>query len=263
MRVRHTVCCFSLSAMVGLSGCNRSPEPVAQLEADSASAVPSDQGLPPHVDIGSAEPSGGANPQPYGAAAPLASGSDGQAQVALNPPVLSTAGTMIDNAPTGAGASPGSNTGPTTTQPVSLGATELRFFAQAGEFNIFEARVAQVAADKANDSAIKSYASLLMMDEAGMASGLQQLSGRLGIPLVTSLSAVRQEAAEGLNRATPESFDRQFMQLAGARAQQNTIALFEQTAREATNPAVQDFANAALPMLRAHLEAARKLPIHE
>ena len=53
------------------------------------------------------------------------------------------------------------------------------------------------------------------------------------------------------------------MQLAGARAQQNAIALFEQTAREASNPAIRDFVNATLPMLHAHLDTVGKLPLHE
>lgn len=264
-----------------VAACNKTPSPQTEPDVDVSST--DSHALPAHDfpqrDAASSGSQGNvagnapAYSRPYGADAPMAPGSDGQPPSAPTSTTITTVTTTTGLMPPGSpGAAPASamDVPPPAAgrvaapaPPPSLNATELQFFTQAGEANIFESRVAQIAADRASDSAIKSYASLLMMDESGISSGLQQLSNSLGVPLPNAMSDSRRLAAEGLGRATPESFDRQFMQLVGARAQQTRIAVFEQTAREATNPAVRDFANATLPVLRAHLDAARKMPIQE
>lgn len=196
---------------------------------------------------------------PYGASAPIAPGSDGQ-------PLIP------GNAPPSAGPESNGNVTPSSPQasstvvelapsPAMLNATEAQFFAQAAEALIFEARAAEIAVDRADDSAIKSYAAMLITDQSAVAGGLQQLALRLRVPLPVSLSLARQQALDGLVQSTPESFDRRFVQVAGSRALQSTISLFEQTVREAQDPSIRDYASAALAILQAHLSAAQKLPI--
>lgn len=249
---------IALDAML-LTACDKTPTRVQAddehgppLEADAASGL-----KPPTGGDGSRQ---SASPAPYGASAPATPASDG-------PPLIP------GNAPPGAGPVGNGDEGvivssrqatvtvPAPPAPAMLNATEAQFFAQAAEAMIFEGRAAQIAADRAGDSAIKSYAAMLISDQPAMAGGLQQLAASLKIPLPVSLSLARQQTIDGLVQATPESFDRQFVQVAGSRAQQSTISLFEQAVREAQNPSIRDYANAALAILRAHLNSAQKLPI--
>lgn len=206
-------------------------------------------------NVGMSNETGGtppsASPMPYGASAPMAPGSDGQPVIPTNAPPASA---PVTNGYSGVTAS-------APPAPVALNATEAQFFAQAAEAMSFEARAAEIAVSRADDSAIKSYAALLLSDQPTVAGGLQLLASRMNVPLPVSLSLARQQTLDSLVQASPESFDRRFVQLEGRDAQQSTIALFEQVMREAQNPSIRDYANGVLAILQAHLSAAQKLPI--
>ncbi|MBI3382020.1 MAG: DUF4142 domain-containing protein [Aquabacterium sp.] len=240
-----------LDTMLLLSGCDQAP---SHVQADDVRASTGAGRTTVADGAGRSAP-----PTLYGASAPMAPGSDGLS------PMLASAPPGAGPVNTGNAAASGPQATTTATEPapppIMLNATEAQFFAQAGEVLIFEARAAEIAATRADDSAVKSYAAMLISDQSAMTGGLQQLASRLHVPLPVSLSLARQQTLDGLVQATPESFDRQFVQIAGSRAQQSMIALFEQAMREAQNPAIVDYANGALAILRAHLSTAQKLPI--
>ena len=195
---------------------------------------------------------------PYGAAAPMAPGTDGvrpQVVVVESNVSPAVAASSLDAA---ASALPTGGTPPPATVPLS--ATEMTFITQAMDAGLFDLRMGQLAADRANDSMVKSYAALLVTDQMALNNGLQQLARQLGVPLQDSLSEPKQRVLDGLARTGELEFDRQFMGAAGVMEHQTTIELFERTGRETRNPVVQAFVLATLPTLRAHLTAAQRLP---
>jgi len=232
----------ALVALGGLAACDREraqPKPVADVTRAQAEPRPAPEAA-------------GASGPPYGAAAPMAPGTDLgrplQDQIDPPPAVVGTApDAVMAGAPPGAGA--------------ALTATELAFITQAVEAGLFDIRVGQLGVDRASNSVVRSYAALLVNDQTAMNRQLQQLARQLGVPVPTTLSEPRQRIIDELARAADGEFDRQFVLVAGTRVQQDTVALFEQTGRDTRDTQVRSFVLAALPTLRAHLSAAERLPI--
>lgn len=196
---------------------------------------------------------------PYGAAAPMAPGTDG-----LRPPVAMVEGIASDaqaaSSPENVTNSMPTGAGPTAAS-VPLSATELTFITQAIDAGLFDLRVGQLGTDRANDSLVKSYAALLVTDQVALNNGLQQLARQLNVPVQNSLSEPKQRVLDSLARTSALEFDRQLMGAVGIQAQQATTELFERTGRETRNPLVQAFVLANLPTLRARLTTAQRLPI--
>lgn len=223
------------------------PEP----DTSAAQAVPA-QTLPARAPASSAATDTN-NKMPYGAAAPMAPGTDGVRPPTSTADALSgrTPERIMNNAPTGAGPDGAGS---------ALSATELTFITQAMDAGLFNLRMGQLATDRANDSAVKSYAALLVTDQIALNSGLQQLAKQLGTTMPDSLSEPRQRALDQLARTSEQDFDRQFLALAGVSELQATIELFERTGRETRQPLVRSFVLATLPTLRGHLTVAERLP---
>ncbi|MFT3859579.1 MAG: DUF4142 domain-containing protein [Aquabacterium sp.] len=200
---------------------------------------------------------------PYGAAAPMAPGTDGARVAALptgldQPPLpTGTPEALVNNTPTGAGM-------PATQTPapsVALSATEMAFLTQATEAGLFDLRMGQLGVERASHSAVKSYAAMLVTDQATLNSGLQQLARQLNVPLPASLSEPKQQLVDNLARTGTLDFDQRFVNAVGSRDHAATIELFERTGRETRHPLVRSFVFNTLPMLRAHLTAAERLPV--
>ena len=168
-------------------------------------------------------------------------------------PLPTTPEAMVGTAPTGAGAS--------ASTAVALSATEMAFITQATDAGLFALRMGQLAVERSTNSAVKSYAALLVTDQTLLNNNLLQLAKQLGVPTPVSLTEPRQKILDNLARTSDLDFDRQFVAAAGQQDQAATVELFERTGRETRVSLVRSFVLGTLPTLRAHLSAAEKLPI--
>lgn len=252
------------ATLIALTACERTPTPQAAVAAaDTTLSTPVTT-----VALGNdglSRPSESmASTLPYGASAPMAPGSDLGAPSGMTP----GAGTMVAGAdinarnpgvltevqPTSAGI-PGNGTAG------AVGSAEQAFILKTSESGMLEARLAQLAAERASDSTVKSYAAMLAQDHAATNDRLRQLATTLNVTLPTTLSPADQQTIDGLSRLSGAEFDRQFVQIMGTRGHENSIALYEQVGNTTGNASVRSFTIATLPALRAHLSAAQKLPI--
>lgn len=248
----------ALVALGGLTACERQQSPPRPVSgAVGAEASPSSRADPVVSTVPSTVQPGAGE----GAAAPAAAGTDmGRPLLGhVDPPpaVTTSPETTLANAPPAAGIP----VPPPASMASALTATELAFVTQAIEAGLFDLRVGQLGVERASHTAVRSYAALLVNDQTAMNRNLQQLARRLGVPAPTSLSEPRQRILDDLARASDAEFDRQFVHVAGARAQQDTVALFERTGRDTRDQQVRSFVLLALPTLRAHLSAAERLPV--
>ncbi|MGE5450669.1 MAG: DUF4142 domain-containing protein [Acidobacteriota bacterium] len=241
---------FAMTALT-LSGCERhhppAPSPVAAVDAGPSPVIQSGVEVPRPATV--------AATLPYGASAPIAPGSDGvpASATAVTPRVALAPERQIDLAPTGAGPA---------ASAVPLTSTELNFLTQAMEAVVFHIRASQLALDRANDSAVKSYAALLVADQPKVSSSLQALARQMGLPLPETLSEPKQRVLDKLARTAQSDFDKEYLASAGIDDQHEVIALFEKTWRETRDPGLRSFVMATLPTLQAHLSAAERLPLH-
>jgi len=230
------------SATLALSACNR-PE---NNNPDSSNDSPRQ----------SAE-----NTAPAQTPAPVTTGSaSASAGIAMPDAVVasskdSSPNDMVNNEPTSAGipASPATGAGP-------LNAADKAFLTQAAEGGLYEVAVAKLAADKATDPAIKSYATMLVDHHTQANDQLKQVATSKGLTLTSDLPAAKQKKLDELGKATGATFDRQFVQTVGINDHKTDIALFEKAAKNAKDNDVRSFAETTLPTLKEHLTAAQKLP---
>lgn len=162
--------------------------------------------------------------------------------------------TLLGNEPTSAGMP-----SPTAASNL-LSNSEKQFLIDAAANTQYELAVAQLAKDKAADSAVKSYAAMLVGDHSESQLKLQLLAQRHQVLLPSRLPADKQRVVDQLNKATGKDFDRQFIQTVGLHDHKADIELFEKASRDAKDTEVREFAASALPTLRAHLSAAQNLP---
>jgi putative membrane protein len=158
--------------------------------------------------------------------------------------------------------------GSTQESPVNASATaatlnsaERLFIARAGEKSQFEIQVSELAAERATDPALKSYAAMVAADHKGAGEELKRLAAGHGVALSQALNEQDRQTLKALQRAQGAAFDQQYLQTVGVHEHEKNVATFEQASADAQNPAVKDYVQSTLPTLKAHLDAARKLQV--
>ena len=228
---RHPIVTTALAgaALLSLSGCEREPTPKMSV-ADASLASPTSTA---QADTGTA----------------LGTGS------LANPPVEA----LTRDNPSAAGLPTATSPQATSTTAGTLNGAEQRFISQVGAQSLFEIQVSELAAEKARDPALRSYAALVAADHKGAAEELRRLAAGHGVSLPETLLPQDQKTLSALRNASGTAFDKQYLQTVGVNEHEKTIATFEKASADAQNPAVKDYVQSTLPTLKSHLDAARKL----
>ena len=130
----------------------------------------------------------------------------------------------------------------------------------AAEDGMFEVEIAKVAATKATDPAVKSFAQRLVDDHTAANDKLRQIAASHNITLPASMPASKQKDIDRLNKLSGAQFDREFIQMVGIKDHKTDIDMFEKISKDAKASDLRDFAQSTLPTLREHLAQAQKLP---
>lgn len=142
----------------------------------------------------------------------------------------------------------------------ALAEADRKFVETAAASGLYEVAVAKLAADKAQDPSVKSYAAMLVDHHTATNDKLKQVASSRQVELPTSFPADKQRVIDKLSKASGAAFDREFVQTVGIKDHKTDIALFERASRTAKDPEVKSFATDTLPTLRDHLAQAQKLP---
>lgn len=237
---------IAMAAALALTACNRGEQAG---KADSSSSTAANSSTAPAGTTTTAPATGTAGsadtaPSTTAGASPSPTGGTGMGS-----------GTVSGDA----GAANTSGTGSAqSTGP--LAAADAQFVSKAAEGSLFEIEVAKLAADKATDPAVKSFAQMLVDDHTAANDKLKQIASSHSVPLPASLPADKKKEIDQLSKLSGEKFDRQFVQMVGIKDHNHDIADFEKASKNAKSDDVKSFAQATLPTLKKHLDAAHKLP---
>lgn len=147
-----------------------------------------------------------------------------------------------------------------TASTAPLPAADAQFVSKAAEGGQFEVEVAKLAADKASDSQVKSFAQMLLDDHNSANEKLRQIASSHGVALPASLPDDKKKQIDDLGKLSGADFDKQFVKVVGLKDHQHDIADFEKASKTAQSEDVKSFAQQTLPTLKKHLAAAEKLP---
>ena len=240
-------------AALALAGCNRNapPEPSAAGSSTSneTTATASNSNAGTSTGSGSGSTATGS---PGMSGSPGAGGRDTNAAGNLNTLPPTAAGTMA-----AASGVPGSTAGGSAPP---LADADRKFVTEAAAGGMFEVQVSKLAADKATDPAVKTFASMLVTDHSNANDELKAFASAHDVTLPTSLPKDKQAQLDKLQKATGKDFDKQYAQAVGIKDHKQDIAKFEKASKDAKNPELKAWVDKTLPTLKEHLAAAQKLP---
>jgi putative membrane protein len=135
-----------------------------------------------------------------------------------------------------------------------------KFIEQAAEGGMFEVQAAQLAAAKATDPQVKSYASMLVDHHTAANNELVQIANARGVELPAAPPRGKRKDIEQLGKKSGAEFDREFVREVGLKAHEKDIKLFEKASKDVKDAQLKAFVDKTLPTLREHLAQAQKLP---
>lgn len=135
-----------------------------------------------------------------------------------------------------------------------------KFIDDAANSGMFEVQVAQLAASKATDANVKSFASMLVDHHTAANNELVKIANARGVELPAAPKRALRRDIEKLGKKNGAEFDRDFVRNVGIKAHEKDIKLFEKASKNVKDPELKAFVDKTLPVLRDHLAAAQKLP---
>lgn len=175
------------------------------------------------------------------------------------------AGTGTGSSVTGGGAAPAAQPGTgtrnaETAKDDKLARGDRRFVQKAAESGMFEVQAAQLAATKATDPQVKSFAGMLVDHHTKANNELVQLANAKKVELPAAPPRGMRRDMEKLGKKSGAEFDQDFVRQIGIKAHEKDIKLFEKAGGDLKDPDLKAFVAKTLPALREHLAQAEKLP---
>lgn len=148
-----------------------------------------------------------------------------------------------------------------TPQPSArIARVDRKFIEQAASSGLFELQAAQLAATKATDPAVKTYATQLADHHSVANSELMTLANSLGLELPPAPKRSMRNEIEKLGKKSGPEFDREFVRNVGVKEHERDLKAFQKAAKDVKDPQLKAWIDKTLPVLQQHLAAAQNLP---
>ena len=135
-----------------------------------------------------------------------------------------------------------------------------KFIEEAANSGMFEVQVSQLAASKATDANVKSYASMLVDHHTAANNELVKIANAKGVEVPAAPPRAMRKDIEKLGKKNGAEFDKDFVRDVGIKAHEKDIKKFEKASKDVKDAELKAFVDKTLPVLREHLAAAQKLP---
>ncbi len=135
-----------------------------------------------------------------------------------------------------------------------------KFIEEAAGSGMFEVQISQLAASKATDAQVKSYASMLVDHHTAANNELVKIANAKKVELPAAPKRSLRKDIEKIGKKNGAEFDRDYVREVGIKAHEKDIKLFEKASKDVKDPELKAFVEKTLPTLREHLAQAQKLP---
>ena len=157
-------------------------------------------------------------------------------------------------------AQPGTGTRNLPAKSDQIARGDRKFIEEAAGSGMFEVQVSQLAAAKASDAQVKSYASMLVDHHTAANNELVKIANAKGVELPAAPKRSLQRDVEKLGKKSGAEFDRDYVREVGIKAHEKDIKLFQKASKDVKDAELKAFVDKTLPTLQEHLAAAQKLP---
>jgi putative membrane protein len=135
------------------------------------------------------------------------------------------------------------------------------FVREAAMSDMFEIQSSQLAEQKSNDAATKTFAQKMVADHTKTTTEMKSMmsSGKLkGVEAPTAMASSQQSMLDKLKGLNGNDFTKQYHD-DQVSAHKDAVSLFERYGKGGDNPELKDWANKTLPTLQDHLKMAQDL----
>ena len=159
-----------------------------------------------------------------------------------------------------AAAQTGSNESGTASgkQSAGMGDTDSTFVKKAAQGGLAEVELGQLATQKASSEEVKKFGQRMVDDHTKANEQLKQVAAEKNIDVPQQLDAKDKATKAHLEKLSGQQFDRLYMKDM-VRDHQKDVAEFERESKIAKDPAIKNFAQQTLPILKDHLKEAEKI----
>ena len=172
------------------------------------------------------------------------------------------AGSVLTGAPA-LGQNSGSNaelpaSSPSNKSSAGTPMSDWDFVNKAAQGGMAEVELGQLAQQKATNPQVKQFAEHMVNDHSKANDQLKQLAEQKNMSLPHDLDNRAELTKARLEQLSGEKFDRAYMR-SMVKDHTNDVAEFQLASKNATDPAIKNFASETLPTLREHLKEAEKI----
>ena len=132
-----------------------------------------------------------------------------------------------------------------------------RMMKDIAQANIAEIETGKLAQEKASKNEVKQFGKTMVDDHTKALGELQEIASKKGVDLPTEPDAKHKATATALKALSGETFDKQYMSMAGLSDHKKTHEMLQKVQRNATDPDLKAYASKTLPVVHGHLETAQ------
>lgn len=140
----------------------------------------------------------------------------------------------------------------------SVSPSDKKFVREAAQGGMAEVELGKLATEKASSPEVKKFGQRMVDDHSKANDQLKEVASSQGIMLPSKLSAKDEMTKERLSKLSGEQFDKAYMSDM-VKDHTQDVADFQQEATSASDPAVKEFAEKTLPVLKSHLREAKQI----
>ena len=155
-----------------------------------------------------------------------------------------------------AGASPTETTASATETKAS--AAETAFMKKAADGGMTEVELGKVAEKNGQKENVKSFGSHMVKDHGKANDDLKDVAGKMNVTLPDKVSAVHQAKIDKMSKMSGDAFDTAYIK-GMVEDHEKTVADFEKASGTAKNADLKKFIDDTLPVIKHHLEMAKKM----
>ena len=145
---------------------------------------------------------------------------------------------------------------PFVVRAATLSKTDMQFMKMAGEANMTEAHIGQMAEKQAADQGIKDFGKKLSADHTTSYEQLTVLANKTGETIPKAIG--HDKTIDRLASLKGKSFDRAFIQ-DEVQSHKAAVAAFKNEAEHGEDADVKAWANSMVPILEGHLQTVENL----
>lgn len=138
-----------------------------------------------------------------------------------------------------------------------LAAGDSKFIKEAAEGGMMEVELGKIAAERATSEQVKQFGRRMQEDHGKANEDLKTLASNKRVDIPKQIGGKHKSTVNRISKLSGDKFDREYMK-AMVQDHKEDVEKFQREADKGKDPDVKSFASKQVPILKEHLELARK-----